>query len=154
MRRVVVALVSLGIVLVIALLLALTRMIPVGYLPGPANTPVFCMSMPFYDPGQFVVVPTIYPQTAGPKVKFAAVIDLDPTIPEDSKATVLIRRLDGEYEYAFYATQEQREGYLKSLHIGDCLVNDISPACLAGHFPGEPPGRRPCTLPTPKAAAK
>jgi hypothetical protein len=151
MRRKVVALVSLGIaLLVVLLLLALIRFTPIGYLPAPLNTPFFCTSMPFYDPGQYVIAPTTYPQATGPKLKFAQVIDLDPTIPDDSKAAVVIRRLNGDYEYAVYSTEEQKEEYLKSLHVGDCWTTSIPPACLMGHFPGEPPGRKPCTVPTPK----
>ncbi len=148
-------LVSLSIVLsVVLLLLALIRMTPMGYLPAPINTPVFCTSMPFYDPSQYVIAPTTFPRATGPKVKFAQVIDLDPTIPDDSKAALVIRRLNGDYEYALYSTEEQKEEYLKSLHVGDCWATSIPPACLMGHFPGEPPGRKPCVVPTPKARTK
>ncbi len=154
MRRYVVwavLIVTLSIAAITLLILATMRIAPLGYLPAPLNTPVFCISMPFYDPGQYVIAPTTLPQATGPKVKFADVIDLDPTIPDDSKWALVIRRLNGDYEYAAYSTEEQKEEYVKSLHVGDCWSTTIPPPCLMGHFPGEPPGRKPCTVPTPKA---
>jgi hypothetical protein len=154
MRRNVAMLVSIVVALSIVLLLAVIGLTPLGYLPPPLNTPVFCTSMPFYDPSQYVIYPTTFPQATGPKVKFAQVIDLDPTIPDDSKAALGVRRLNGDYEYALYSTEEQKDEYLKSLHVGDCWATSIPPGCLMGHFPGEPPGRKPCTVPTPKTKTK
>ncbi len=141
-------------VLVVALLVAVIGMTPLGYLPAPLSTPVFCSNMPFYDPSQDVVAPTTFPQATGPKLRFARVIDLDPTIPDDSKGALVVRRVNGDYEYALHATEEQKEGYLKSLHVGDCWRTSVLPACLLGHFPGEPPGRKPCVVPTPKPKTK
>jgi hypothetical protein len=75
--------------------------------------------------------------------------DLDLTFPADSKAGVIIKYLDDTYEEIDFSTQEQLEKYLKSLNNNYCLVTDFPPSCLMGHFPGEPPGRKPCTSPTP-----
>jgi hypothetical protein len=75
--------------------------------------------------------------------------DLDPTFPADSKAGFIIKYLDDTYEEIDFSTQEQLEKYLKSLNNNYCLVTDFPPSCLMGHFPGEPPGRKPCTIPTP-----
>jgi hypothetical protein len=92
-----------------------------------------CSSTPGYDSG---------PHTMD------KITDLDPTFPEDSKAGFIIKHLDDTYEEIDFSTQEQLEKYLKSLN-NYCLVTDFPPACAMGHFPGEPPGRKPCTIPTP-----
>ena len=92
-----------------------------------------CSSTPGYDSG---------PHTMD------KITDLDPTFPEDSKAGFIIKHLNDTYEEIDFSTQEQLEKYLKSLS-NYCLVTDFPPSCLMGHFPGEPPGRKPCTIPTP-----
>ena len=76
------------------------------------------------------------------------ITDLDPTFPEDSKAGFVIYHLDDTFEEIDYSSDAQLEKYLKSLK-NYCLVTDFPPACLMGHYPGEPPGRKPCTVPTP-----
>jgi len=77
------------------------------------------------------------------------ITDLDPTFPEDSKGRFVIYHLDDTFEAIDFTTDEQLEKYLKSLNNNYCLVTDFPPSCLMGHFPGEPPGRKPCTVPTP-----
>ena len=93
-----------------------------------------CISTPGYDSGPFTM---------------DKITDLDPTFPEDSKAGFVIKHLDDTYEEIDFSTQEQLENYLKSLDNDYCLVTDFPPGCATGHFAGEPPGRKPCTIPTP-----
>ena len=96
------------------------------------KTPI-CSSTPGFDTG---------PHTMD------KVTDLDPTFPEDSKGRFVIYHLDDTYEAIDFSTGEQLEKYLKSLN-NYCLVTNFPPDCLMGHYPGEPPGRKPCTVPTP-----
>lgn len=76
------------------------------------------------------------------------ITDLDPTLPVDSKAGLVIYHLDNTFEEIDYASDTRLEKYLKSLN-NFCLVTDFPPACLMGHYPGEPPGRKRCTVATP-----
>ncbi len=75
-------------------------------------------------------------------------VDLDPSFPEDSKGSTNIRKNDGQIICFYYATAEQRNEYLRTLPPGSCLLSGAPPGCLIGHYPGEPPGRPTCTVPT------
>jgi hypothetical protein len=82
-------------------------------------------------------------------IKASQFIDLDPTIPHDSKPTFLIKRANGDYEMISFSTDEQIVKYLKTLKENFCFVASFLPACMVGHYAGEPPGREPCIVPTP-----
>jgi hypothetical protein len=99
------------------------------------STPLLCSSLPNFDPGPNPI---------------SQITDLDPTIPIDSKPDYIIKHLNGGYESIYYSTEEQLTDYLKTLKVGYCLASSAPPACLVGHYPGEPPGRKPCIVPTPK----
>jgi len=82
--------------------------------------------------------------------QIAKVTDLDPTFPSDSKGALLIKHQDNNYEEIDYSTDEQIKKYSNSFKSGDCLAAILPPACMVGHYPGEPPGRKPCTIPPPR----
>jgi hypothetical protein len=92
-----------------------------------------CSSTPNFDPG---------PHT------MSRVIDLDPSIPIESKPSFVIKRANGNYEMIYYSVEEQIVKYFEALKEKYCLVVSSPPTCLMGHYPGEPPGREPCIVPT------
>jgi hypothetical protein len=82
-------------------------------------------------------------------VKPDRIVDLDPTIPQDSKATFDILLTDQKKVEIYFTTESQIIAYLKEIDNVDCFLGDSPPFCTMGHYPDEPPGRQPCIVPTP-----
>jgi hypothetical protein len=130
-------LLTIGIFLI--LLFVLSRWInPVLESTSTITTPGWCSSTPNHDPG--------------PHTNFK-VTDLDPTIPIESKPAYVIEHENGEYELIYYSTEEQLDDYFKKLQGSYSLSGNAPPTCMMGHYPGEPPGREPCVIPTEESRA-
>jgi hypothetical protein len=125
------ALVGLILALSILILLVGNRLIASQNIPFLTGTPPLCNDGP------------------GPHIA-SRFVDLDPSIDMESKIEMYVKRLDGQYEMVFASTEEQMNNYFKTLRVGECWLGAAPPTCMMGHYPGEPPGRKPCTVPTPK----
>jgi hypothetical protein len=87
---------------------------------------------------------------------FSKITDKAPALPEDQKAKVYIRHLDGTYELLLIDYSIKASTYLQP---GDELIAVIPPTALVGHVPPPPqpsssitpssaPSRAPYSLPT------
>ena len=93
-----------------------------------------CASLPGYEP-------------SGPFIP-SRIVDLDPSIPRDSKGDFLIILTNKQKVDIYFATDSQIDEYLKELNNIDCFFQSFPPDCMTGHYPGEPPGFKTCTVPT------
>jgi hypothetical protein len=128
------------------LLVEINRLSTPQYVSAPTETPILLETPPLLQGmppycNNIVVGPGAYIESR--------IVDLDPSIDAESKASAMIRRFNGEWERVYYSRTEQMNDYLKTLRLGECWSGGIPPACIMGHYPGEPPGRKPCTYPTP-----
>jgi hypothetical protein len=133
-------------VLSLVLMIDVRGVLTPQYVSAPTETPIFLETPPLLRGtppycNNIVVGPGAYVESR--------IVDLDPTIDIDSKASAMIRRFSGEWERVYYSRTEQMNDYLKTLRLGECWSGGVPPACVMGHYPGEPPGRKPCTYPTP-----
>ncbi len=88
------------------------------------------------------------PPTNGPNIS-SRIVDLDPTIPLDSKASFSISLTNRTSVEILFSNESQVLEYLRELDNFSCFFGNAPPGCMMGHYPGEPPGRKPCTFPTP-----
>jgi hypothetical protein len=92
---------------------------------------------------------TDFPSYNAAPEKPARVVDLDPSIPLDSKATFELLLTDQKKVEIYFTTEAQIVAYLKELDNIDCFLGDAPPLCRMGNYPGQPSDRQPCIVPTP-----